>query len=541
MDIVKLMEAVAWPTATIFGFAVVLLVTRMIISKNAKFGINLKDWFTFEADASRKIATNVAATEAESQDALPENENPAGEMSAEISKPPRALVDLSTEVCMDQTDTALGELINAESLLDLNRAFEAYDAAADKDSDRDFWTTYYVDCKRELGEAGSLEELRGLADANTAWVNPLASLLRNAVATHDIEAAEVVIKQILARRNKDNSTVVLPAVVQAYYRLYSPERALTFFKDTIAAGATSTERANMLISLAANFSKSAQSFSYRTATEMALLKDSSRKAEIFNLAYNYADENQSWAIAFSRYCEIDAKDSRYDWSLNNRGVITQKIEKEISYDYYARAMKEGSALATSNLARLLVGDGYYAVAERLLDEIEDPKDDAEHVAMSRAEALAGRRSMNKRLDEIFEFATDEAHRYDAVVAKSMRSIEKNDPVLKGVFGSEDRAIMVMFDGGGAAARVTVGTIAFDGVIPNAGLGFAGQLTANGQGILGATMSFTILQTGPDEATAVIWPKSSNDKERLRITALERLAPVQSHGLEGLPPSPQLTS
>jgi hypothetical protein len=529
MDVVKFAEATAWPLASVVIALVLLLVIRMIITKSGKMGFSIKDWMKFEADASKQISEKVTVPEPELAKPAVEVLLPVGESGAE----PKAPV-------ADHTDHSIGQMIEATTLADLNRAFDDFKAVVDPETDQDFWTTYYVEKKRELGSSGAAEELRALADANPSWAGPLLSLLRSAIATHDLDAAQSLIQQALARRNKDNASTILQTVLHAYYRLISPDRALEFYQEMVSMGATSTERTSMLVGLAANLDKSTQTFGYRTATEMSLLVDPGRSGDRFSLAFSYAEDVRTWAPAFILYCDIDAKSEQYAWSLNNRGVLMQSQDKAISIDYYARGMAARNALASSNLARQLINDGYYALGERILDEIKEPEDAAEHIATSRAAALSGRRAMDKRLDAIVDFSRDETRRYNAILARALRSIDRTDPPPKGVFGTVDRSVLVLFDNAGAAFRVTIGTLIFEGVLQNSVLGYSGFLTAKGQGLLGATMSVSLYVTGKDEVSVITWPSTQSLTDRIRTSELRRLEPTPNVALDQPTAVPQIT-
>ncbi|WP_031440627.1 hypothetical protein [Sphingomonas sp. FUKUSWIS1] len=538
MDGVKLAEAIAWPIATIVVAVVILLIVKMIISKRGKIGFSIKDWLKFEADGSKQIAESVAQApvHAEAGLVIPP---PTGEAGSDAKPSMAALAEAPLEPPIDHGDISIGQMIDASNVTELDIAWASFQAA-DPETDKDFWTTYYIERKRELGGSGASEDLMSLAEANVTWVSPLLSMLRTAVGTHDIETAEVLIRQSLARKTKDNAALVLHSVVNAYYRMISPIKALSFYQETVAAGATSGERSAMLFALAASLESSTQTFAYHIATEMALIGDPGRASDRFSLALDYADNSRNWTMSFIRYCEIDSKSDQHIWSLNNRGVLIRDIDKEVSMDYYSRAASAGNALATSNLAAQLISDGYYAVAERLLDEIKDPGEAVEHITSTRAAALAGRRKMSTRLDEIHAFAQDETRRYDAVVAKSLRSIDRSDPHPKGVFGSNDRTFMVMFDAAGAAFRVTVGSLVFDGVLPVSILAYSGNLTATSQGLLASTMSVSLFITGKEEVTALIWPNTKSMNDRLRIYELRRLEPLPKLSLKERSATQQLT-
>lgn len=361
-----------------------------------------------------------------------------------------------------------------------------------------------------------------LAEANPGWVNPLISLLRIAVESHDADRATTLIQQLLARRTRQTSFSVLPAVISAYYRLNSADRALQFFQEMVAQGASSAERAIAFSTLASEFENSTNAFAFRAATEISILSDPARGADRFQLAYSYGDDIKSWAFAFNQYCQIKPDSRQFIWSLNNRGVLFSGLDKSISTEFYSRAMAEGNALATSNLARNLIQDGYFSVADKLLDTIVDMEDSVEHISSTKAMSLEARRKTTKRLEEFVAFTTDEANRYRSVIARAMRALERNAAKPKGVFGSDDRSYLVMFDGAGAALRVLVGNLSFEGVVVEKAIGYDGLVTAAGQGLLGNMMATSLYLTGDNEVTAVIWPNTKSINERVRIVELKML-------------------
>jgi hypothetical protein len=267
---------------------------------------------------------------------------------------------------------------------------------------------------------------------------------------------------------------------------------------------------------------------------MALVADSGKKAEGFQLAYSYGDDDKSWALSYNAYTEIGHKSDQYVWSLNNRGVLIQGIDKSASIDFYERGMDRDNAQSISNLARLLIDDGYIAVGEKLLDGIVDPGDAVEHITTTRAAALKARRNMQKQLDEVATFAAAEARRYRAVIGRSLRTLEAGVYPTNGLFASEDGAFLVMLDSAGAAVRNTVGSILLEGVLPVSPVGFNGIIYMKGSGLLGSILTVSIVATGPSEMTAVIWPPNKSLNERLRFIELRQKTNTEALGGNNLP-------
>lgn len=521
MDVVKLAEAVAWPFASIIIALVFLLMTRMIVTKSGKMGFKIKDWLSIEADASKKIfeASTVPVI---SEPIDPPDAAAAGsDVFVTNDGSTASLPPVVSEATQEQNDLPFSRLMAANTRGELEAAFADFKNEDDVKGDLDFWTSFFVERKKRLGVAGTSDELEALANANPTWVYPSLELLRTAVEAHDTDRALQLIEQLLARRTSDNATSILPTVFYAYFALYSPERAMQFYQEQNKYGLASSEKAALLSAFAGNLDKGADKFAYRVASEMALVADPGKKAEGFQLAYSYGDDDKSWALSYNAYTEIGQKSDQYVWSLNNRGVLIQGIDKSASVSFYEKGLSRGNALSISNLARLLIDDGYIAVGERLLDGITDPGDAAEHITTTRAAALKARRAMQKQLEEVATFTAAEAKRYRAVIGRALRTLDVGVNLTNGLFASDDGAFLVMLDSAGAAVRNTVGTILLEGVLPVSPVGFNGIIYTKGNGLLGSILSVSIFATGQSEMTAVIWPASKSQNERLRFIELRQ--------------------
>lgn len=521
MDFVKFAEATAWPLAAIVIAVVALLITRMIVTKSGKIGMSVKDWFKFEADASDRLVATAPVPPLTEQVQPPEAATAGGQMVEQTDGSPNPIPAPAADGEMKEVDRPFSRFLSAKNLADLDAAFEDLKKEESVATDLDFWTTYYVSQKRRIGLSGTFEELEVLSNANTNWIYPVLDLLRAAVEAHDPARASQLIDQALARRTTENSANLLPTILYAYFSLHSAERALQFYQQECARGLTSSERAALLAALAANLDKDADKFAYRTATEMACVADPGRRAEGFQLAYSYADDPKCWALSYNAYSEVSPKSDQYIWTLNNRGVLLQGLDKTASIEYYERGVERNNAQSISNLARLLIDDGYIGVGERLLDGIAEPGDAAEHIATTRAAALGARRQLQKRSDEILAFANAEAQRYRAVIGRALRAIDAGVSDQKGLFGSADGAFLVLVDGAGAAVRNVVGTLALEGVLPPSVVGFNGTIHTKGQGLLGTIVSVSIFVTGENELTAIVWSYSKSLTDRIRFVELKR--------------------
>lgn len=534
MDVVKFAEAVAWPLASIIIALVFLLVTRMIVTRSGKMGLKIKDWFSMEADTSKQIVEAATIPAVAEPIEAPDTATAGGDVLHTNDGSTASLLPVVVDSPEEKINQPFSRVMGATTLGDLEAAFADFKNEDGVEKDIDFWTSFFVERKKILGIAGTSDELEALANANPSWIYPSLDLLRAAVEAHDTDRALQLIEQLLARRTSDNATYILPTVLYAYFAVYSPERAMQFYREQNKYGLTSSEKASLLSALAGNLDKGADKFAYRAASEMALVADPGKKAEAFQLAYSYGDDDKSWALSYNAYTEIGYKSDHYVWSLNNRGVLLQGIDKSASVDYYERGLERGNAQSISNLARHLIDDGYIAVGERLLDSIADPGDAAEHIATTRAAALKARRKMQKQLEEVATFAAAEAQRYRAVIGRALRALDAGVTLTNGLFASEDGAFLVMLDGAGAAVRSTVGTILLEGVLPMSSVGFNGIIYTKGSGLLGSILYVSIFATGQSELTAVIWPANKSQNERLRFIELRRKTNSEALGGNNLP-------
>jgi hypothetical protein len=315
---------------------------------------------------------------------------------------------------------------------------------------------------------------------------------------------------------------VLRAIANAYHSLYSPNKVLSFYEEMNTEGSSYSEKFTILSTLASSFGKSTNPFAFRTSLEMAFIADPTSKSDRFNLAYSYGEEDRLWTIAYYHYNKIFPNENDFKWSRNNLGVILEVIEKNLAIEAYMAGIEESVALSKSNLARMLIDDGYVGLAEKLISDIDDQQDAAEHIASTKAQALAARRVMTKRKDEISAFANEEYRKYTSILSQTYRMIGKGGASIKGVYADEYRSTMAYIDPAGVALKNSIGAIEYSGVLKVTPLGFDGIIRPSSESLLSRGISVSMYPTGEKELTVIYWPISKSTSDRVRVSKLTQI-------------------
>lgn len=125
MDVVKFAEAVSWPIATIVASIVALLIVRMILTKSGKIGFSVKDWVSFEANASQQLADSSTAVP---EDAGLHQIDPLSLVSETVVEP-----EQPTDILSEEAAESAGDDLNspAHQLLfsDNLGAFKVFEAS----------------------------------------------------------------------------------------------------------------------------------------------------------------------------------------------------------------------------------------------------------------------------------------------------------------------------------------------------------------------------------------------------------------------------
>jgi hypothetical protein len=522
MDWIKVLEATAWPFAVIFTTTITYFLVRLILHKKGSFTAGYKD-FQIKADG-------MTASNDQKLSTPPMNQGAVGEAPAQalalatssedgLSSPPREAEEAEKSPFM--------MMYEAKSLDDLNKGLAAFEARADQ-SDIEFWKVYYVDRQRDLGIGGNNEELERLAGQNPKWVAPLNSLVRRSVESYDLEKAEVFLSRALERSASPEFGSVLVVGIHLYNKLVGPHRALQFIAERIAAGVTDQQKGLMFSTLASHLKSSSKIFDYRVAAEMAILADPSRSSDLFNLAYSYGDDSHAWPLTLSRYNKIKDGDFDFKMAQNNLGVLFSDLDRASQIDYYERAAALGNVLASSNLARLLIDDGFVGEGLKILDAIEDPQDAEEHIASTRAAAMRARRVQAKRRGEIIDASAEQAGRYNATIWEVLRFVEAEGKFKAGWYKSTDDMIKMNLQPDEASIELRSGAAIYEGQLAKELFAFHGNIATKGQTIL--TTSWQTVSAFPmldGTVSAVIWPQSVAVDDQMRMIELKSFVPIEA--------------
>jgi hypothetical protein len=208
-------------------------------------------------------------------------------------------------------------------------------------------------------------------------------------------------------------------------------------------------------------------------------------------------------------------------------VIVASYDSNLSADYYERSVALGNRLAAANLAHRLVAAGFIGTAELLLDRFEDGTDAQENYSRARAAVLAARRDIDKKRSTLESYVDTQFARYRSAVMDAYRFLRRHSPQLKpGVFLSEDKSVQVYVSNAGAACRLPFGNIMLEGVVPQSGNCFFGDLS-RGTGILDLiNISILVSPVDNDHVRLLQFPKELSRDQQLTVIELTRVDPAK---------------
>ena len=514
MDIVEFSKAIAWPIATIIAVVAAGFVVWLVISRNAEVDMSAWDKIRFGIRTKRVVDQTISA-------ALDGVRNVPEPESGDLSKINKA-IDTSDINTSEETEDISFRFIFSRNEKDLDSGFEKFRSSSDY-NDPEFWETVYQDRRFALGTGGTEDDLRRLAQVNSQWAAPYAILIRRAVENHDVAAAQSVLDQALHRNNSKHFDWVLREGINFIYKLRGARQALQFCFDRCKETNDSSVISSIFNTIAHLLKIDNKIDGYRLATEISLSNLPSQNSKRFELAYSYGERSSYWPASIEHYRQLQNDEEEKPMSLNNLGVQLAPFDKASQIDAYESAHDAGNPLATANLARLLIEDGFIAAGERLLNGIAEPGSAAENIAAARTEALKARRVMKENQEDIFRSSEQQFGLFKATILQSYRFIRENPLQIFGEYRSKDNNAKVLFDADGALCSVSISSSLYDGRLKDQIFCYSGIISSQGKSLMDIKFrDVTILQISSTSVRIAIWPQSAATESNIEIFDLTKI-------------------
>jgi len=523
---IDLISAIAWPLAFIIIAGAAVAIVWRLTGKGGLFKLNIKDWVNFErGDAPKEL----------------DRENSELVGTSQSSDDPKldTVKELSSETVEEaQADKLLPESVRPFMIEDdvnkLSASFEEFKKSSEAyNDDPEFWESFYVDKRRELGLADEETEFTNLAQSNPQWVWPLIFLVRRYIRLHDSDSAEKVLQQAISRQSSENHQWVLAEGVSLYYELFGFERAMKFVREQYCAGLTDKVSAALFRKLAV-VGKKEDVFSKAILSEVANNLDLSNN-DLFDLAYLYGAQGPFKIISFERYRELLLRDGSWPHAANNMGVIVDD-NKPLEIHYFESSLSSKSAVAYANLARNLASDGYVDRAEKLLAEApEQDSGTTGHQTMLEAQARVSKARVELDAAKLkYErFAADQDKRYKALIFASLeyfKACEHGE--TSGAFVSDDKQLGILITND-IQCVWRIGDNTLSGTLSKKPLCYEGIVSHLGKGGLLDYSSRHVLavRVSDEKLRVVIWPYGLKLDSPLQIIELSRIELDENNGTE----------
>lgn len=501
-------------------------------------------WLTLKLRKASKptLATDLPTPIAPTQE-LPEGAGSANQALAHLPVPQQITDCESEKESAEATSSKVFfNYLRAKTISDLDIAWDAFTKECLTEEAPEFWHTENLRRRADLGAERGRDALRDLAAAQPTWAHPHSTLLNWAIDDHDIEAANRHFAEGLKRSSSPQFGHVLSAGITLRFKTDGKEAALQLACEWSKADLTEAIRAGAFVTLADLLKESGDADGYRTALEFANLIQPSIDDRLFKLAYAYADAGRGWAPAVYHYQRLVGSEDDGPVSRNNVGIIYADLDKAVAVQTYEAAARDGDKYASANLAHLLINDGYIAIAQKLLAEVDDPGAAAENHAAAKKAVLTARRHTEDKLEEITAKAKAEVEPLKASFAAALRNRQQADFVVPaGPYASADHNVLAVINDESALCQLRVGNLVYTGNLQNQATCFAGYLSVKGSSLLGSEIGqFIMLDEGKGNLRLYRWPskiglgQGITSYELRQVTELPQLAPSppspSSHGL-----------
>lgn len=524
----ELAKTIAWPLALVIITLTIRSIIKIVISRKAEVSFSYKDLFKFGARGPQAGAeaggTPITPATAET----PQVDQDFRE-TAEEKETTSGAVERKEDASRNST-----ELFTTKDPSALTKLFAEFRSDDSYQSDPDFWETFYVDRRREVGVANYIPELQSLASANPDWIWPCISLVREHRQLSDLESGEQALAEALVRSTSQNRKWVLREGIRLYFNLAGAERAFDFLHENLSKGISDEEKAALFESLAAECKRQSDTESYLLFKELELTFSPENHSARFDAAYEYGQHSRFPIPAYRHYRQVMRGASDWPGPPNNLGVLMGGVSSNLQNDFYERSVALGNRLAAANLAQKLVEAGFIGAAESLLQRFEGGDEYAENYARAKAQVLSARRALETERETLDAFVDTQFARYRAAVMDAFRSLCREGPSIPpGAFTTQDRSIQVYISKEGAACRMPFGTITLEGVAPRKANCFIGTLSSKTGGLLNSiSLKILIVPISSNQMRMIQWPRSFSRDDPLLLHDLTRLE--ESPAIQGRP-------
>lgn len=486
---IPFVTAVAWPVASVIIVLTARSIIKIIMTRAGKIDFSYKDLLKIAAHSS------VDSEKVEKQDAVDQPLALPQDQPQETKEPSVAIaskVEMTSSV-EDNDQTFSGDsLFTAKNATDLALGFNDFKLAPFYLEDPDFWETFYVTKRRQIGVGNYVSELETLSVSNPSFIWPLIYLVQEQRELFDLKAAEEYLKTAFERSTLKNRRLVLNEAMRLYFKLSGFESAFSRLVDYLKMNLSEEERAGLFSTLGHACKSDGDADSYLILSELALVFSPEDKSARFDLAYEYAQLSRLPIPAYRHYRQLTRSPDDTAGTSNNLGVLVGEISAPLRNDFYAQSVKMGNRLAAANLARALADNGFVSVAEDLLARFTEGDEHLEHYARAQAQVLSARRELEKQRSSIDGFVDTQYARYRAALMDAYRSLCREGTLLdSGVFTTSDGSHQVYLSTEGAACRLPFGAVTIEGVVPRKANCFFGSITS-ASGNPFSSVSFLIL-------------------------------------------------
>lgn len=230
----------------------------------------------------------------------------------------------------------------------------------------------------ELGCHEALEELKSLAENNPSIYETHIWLGRGLSYVSEFEQALIAYSRALERASSIEekiSTILNISSVKSKLDNY-PE-AIETLRNRFSHELPPKHKSRLLSALGDLYWNSPIEEKRLAITlyEAAIKYDPSNESLRFNLAYDkynkLKEKEKENVMVFYHYNELIKINPQHEAALNNLGVIAQELELPFTaVDYYRKSEELGDTLAMTNLANILIRDGFKAEALEILKKAQ---------------------------------------------------------------------------------------------------------------------------------------------------------------------------
>ncbi|RVT89424.1 hypothetical protein [Sphingomonas crocodyli] len=428
------------------------------------------------------------------------------------------------------------EYIEAKTLSELDQKFNAF--SSEIENDREFWETDYQRRRFRLGSADGSEGLKRLVRDHPQWALPSAILVELSVATHDFQAAGEHLIEGLKRETAKRFGAVLSSGLRLRFEEGGVAPAAAFAAEWCDSQVAPAAKGELLITYAGLLKDAGHEEGHLLAREWAGEICPSERANIFRLAYAYAERRGRWAAAITMYDKHIIWGDEGGVSINNRAILYGHFDKPLQISEYERAAEAGDAFAKANLAQLMISDGYLKAAEHLLLTDEAAGDAAELHAEARRQLLAARRAVADSKEETENSVSEQRRPLARSISLALRHFQRRG-AFEGQFSSADGWITASLVAGNARCRARLNGTDLEGDLTFQGICYGGQISVVGQGLLsGSSYDVTLFFETTDTVRFFRWPSLNGAHAKQVEVELNRVAqlPVPAEANAALGPA-----